>query len=55
MIQNLLLSRFKLAYDWTEKDFKVYKLTAAPGGATLKPSGVPETGAYAPSQQEPED
>jgi len=22
MIQNLLLSRFKLAYDWTEKDFK---------------------------------
>jgi uncharacterized protein (TIGR03435 family) len=45
MIQNLLLSRFKLAYDWTEKDFKVYKLTVAPGGLMLKTSGVPETGA----------
>ncbi len=45
MLQNLLLSRFRLAYDWTEKDFRVYKLAVAPGGSKLKTSGVPETAA----------
>lgn len=40
MLQNLLVQRFRIEFDWQEKDFKVYRLTVAPGGHKLKRSAV---------------
>jgi uncharacterized protein (TIGR03435 family) len=44
MLRNLLVSRFKLAVQWEERDFKVYRLVIGQGGAKLKPSAVSEAG-----------
>lgn len=42
MLQNLLVSRFRLAVRWEDREFKIYRLTVTPGGARLKPSAVRE-------------
>jgi uncharacterized protein (TIGR03435 family) len=42
MLQKLLVERFKLAVDWEERDFRVYRLVVANGGPKLKPSAVTE-------------
>jgi len=44
MLQNLLVERFKLAVDWEEREFRVYRLVVAPGGPKLTPSAVTEAG-----------
>jgi uncharacterized protein (TIGR03435 family) len=44
MLQNLLLDRFKLAVDWEEREFRVYRLVVASGGPKLKTSAVTEAG-----------
>jgi len=44
MLRNLLVKRFKLAVQWEEKDFKVYRLLIASDGPKLQESAVVEPG-----------
>jgi len=44
MLQNLLLKRFRLAFRWEERDFRIYHLVLAEGGSKLKRSAVVERG-----------
>jgi uncharacterized protein (TIGR03435 family) len=53
MLQNLLLKRFRPAFQWEARDFKVYRLVVTPGGPKLRPSAVvdPEDGKDEPASQ----
>ncbi len=46
MLQKLLSNRFRLAFQWEEREFKVYRLVIAAGGPKLRSSAVsdPEDG-----------
>jgi uncharacterized protein (TIGR03435 family) len=44
MLQTLLAKRFQLAFEWEERDFKVYRLRVAKDGPKLKFSTVTEAG-----------
>jgi uncharacterized protein (TIGR03435 family) len=40
MVQNLIVERFKLAFRWEEREFKVYRLLVGKGGPKLRRSAV---------------
>jgi uncharacterized protein (TIGR03435 family) len=44
MLQNLLVKRFRLAFRWEDRDFKVYHLVVTADGPKLRPSAVVEPG-----------
>jgi uncharacterized protein (TIGR03435 family) len=40
MLQNLLTSRFGLDFEWTDREFRVYRLVVAEGGPKLRKSAA---------------
>jgi len=42
MLQRLLVKRFRMAFQWEERDYKVYHLVIGAGGAKLRRSAVVE-------------
>jgi len=44
MLQNLVAERFKLAFQWEQRRFKVYRIVTAGGAPKLKPSALTDEG-----------